>query len=83
LVIAAKHSPVTALVRPQPAVTHADANFASHARIAIGGIGRGLLVAHVNQLDFMVAQLRQDGEQMSAIDSETIARAIFVHDPRD
>ena len=51
---------------------HAHADFAGGARVGVGGIGGRLLVAHVDQLDVVVAQLAEDREQMPAVDRETI-----------
>ena len=43
--------PVTALVTPGPGGDQRDADFAGGARIAVGGVHGGLLVAHQHVLD--------------------------------
>ena len=62
---------------------HAYADFAGGARVGVGGVGGGLLVAHVDQLDVVIAQLAEDGEQMAAVDRETILHTILAHHARD
>jgi hypothetical protein len=37
----------------------------------------------MDQLDLVTPQLREYGKEMSAVDCEAIARAIFTHNPRD
>ncbi len=71
--VAATHSPVTALVRPHPAVTMHTPASPVHARVGVGGVGGRLLVTHVDQLDFVVAQLGEDREQMPAVDRKAIS----------
>ena len=62
---------------------HADTGFPGHAGVGVGRVGGRLLVTHMNQFDFVTAQLRENREKMSAVDRETVTRAIFPHDPRD
>jgi hypothetical protein len=40
-------------------------------------------MAHMNELDFVRAQLGKDREKMPAIDRKTIARAVFPHYARN
>ena len=56
---------------------HADAGLTGHPRIGVSGIRGRLLVAHVDEFDLMVAQLRKNREQVTTVDRETIARLIF------
>src|SRR5271163_3751347 len=51
---------------------HAHPGFAGHARVGVGGIGGGLLVAHVDQLDIVTAQFNQNRKQMAAVDRKAI-----------
>ena len=62
---------------------HTDPGLAGHASKAVGRVGGRLLVAHVDQLDLMAAQLRENREQVTTVDRETIARLIFLDDTRD
>ena len=62
---------------------HAYTDFAGGARVSVGGIGSGLLVAHVDELDVVIAQLAEDRKQMPAIDRETILHTILAHHARD
>ena len=50
--------PVTALVTPGPEVTSATPTFSGRARIAVGGVHRGLLVAHQHVLDLVLLEER-------------------------
>ncbi len=47
---------------------HAHAGLARHPRVGVGGIGGGLLVTHVDELDFVRAQLGENRKEMTAID---------------
>src|SRR5260370_35357794 len=69
----------------QPAARrhHAYARLARHPRVGVGRIGSRLLMAHMNELDFVRAQLGKDREKMPAIDRKTIARAVFPHYARN
>ena len=49
--ISASVMPVTALVAPGPEVTRTTPGLPGRARIALGGVGRGLLVADEDVLD--------------------------------
>ena len=40
-------------------------------------------MAHVDELDVVIAQLRQDGEEVTAIDCKAIADAVLFHYARD
>jgi len=62
---------------------HTNARLAGHARIAVCRICGRLLVAHVDQLDLMIAQLRENREQVTTVDREAVARLVFLDDTRD
>ena len=62
---------------------HAHSHFARGARVSVGGVGSGLLMTHMDELDVVIAQLAEDREQMPAIDRETIFHTIFAHHARD
>ena len=62
---------------------HAHADFAGGASVGVGGVGGGLLVAHVDELDVVIAQLAEDRKQMAAVDRETILDTILAHHARD
>ena len=69
--------------QPASCCNHAHAGFAGHPRIGVGGVGGRLLVTHVDQLDFVGAQLGEDREQMAAIDGKTIPRVVLSHHAGD
>jgi hypothetical protein len=59
--------PVTALVTPGPEVTSAHADITRGARVGVGGMNRGLFVAHEDVLDLvLLVQLVVDIEYRAA-----------------
>ncbi len=48
------------------------------ARVGVGGVGAGLLVPHVDQLDVVVAQIGQDRERVAAVDGEQVLDALLA-----
>ena len=63
-------TPVTASVVPGPAVTTATAGLAGDARVAVGGVGRDLLVADVDDLDALVDAAVVDVDDVAAAEGE-------------
>ena len=57
---------------PQPAVTQQTPGVPWCGRPAVGGVGRGLLVPHVDQLDAVVGQVGQDRKGVAAVDREQV-----------
>ncbi len=57
---------------------HANAHFAAGAGVRVGGVSGRLLMTHVNELDFVIAQIGENREQMSPIDCETILDLVLT-----
>ena len=55
-----------------------NTGFAGDTGIAIRSIGGGLLMAHVNEFDVVVSEVRQNGEGMSAIHGKHILHVLFL-----
>ena len=71
--------PVTALVTPGPEVTSATPTLLRRARIAVGGMHRGLLVPHQDVLDLvLLEELVVDVEHRAAGIAEDILDAFFL-----
>ena len=62
--------PVTALVQPGPAVVTTQPNLPVCLRIAIGGVGRHLLVANIDDADTLVQTAIVDVDDVPAAQGE-------------
>ena len=60
---------------------HPDA--AGGARVGVGGIRACLLMAHVDQLDAVLAQRAEDRKRVAAVDREQVAHAELAQDAAD
>ena len=71
------------LVTPGPGGQRAHARLARHLRPALGGERRRLLVAHVDDVDALVAAAVVDREQVAAREREQLAHAVRLQAPGD
>ena len=82
--IRASTMPVTALVAPGPEVTSTTPGLAGRARIALGGVGRALLVAHQ---DVAQARLVEEGvidrQHRAARIAEEVGHPLVDQGPHD
>ena len=76
-------TPVTASVRPGPGGHQRHARPAGDARVAVGGVRRGLLVPHVDDADALVEAAVVDRHDVAAAEREDEVDALFGEGARD
>ena len=69
---------VTTSVTPGPGGDRAHAGPPGHARVAVGGVAGGLLVAHVDDADALVEAAVVDGLDVAAAEREEVRRAVAL-----
>ena len=68
---------------PAPRRHAADARGTAGPRVGVGGIGTCLLVTHVDELDAVLAEGRENRKGMTAVDREQVFDALRLEDARD
>jgi hypothetical protein len=79
----ATQRPVTAFVSPHPAVTDRTPGRPVLRAYGVGGVRARLLVPHVDHLDVVLAEVRQDGPDVAAVHREEVADLLLGEDAPD